>query len=148
MWMELIIKILVALALGVLLGRFIGRRISQIYQQGFTKGFEAGFKDGVRIGRILGTVDTVNYEPPISKPIASVPSVCRRGISKIILHFPHPTDSDMTKENKQSPRKCKFFYDGKCFAPKTILIIGRCATCPLIYDQTHHCYDFDLTLIT
>lgn len=42
----------------------------------------------------------------------------------------------------QDPRECKLFDNGKCYAPKTIKIIGRCATCPLIYDPTLPCPDF------
>ena len=43
---------------------------------------------------------------------------------------------------KQDPRECKHFADGKCYSPKTILVIGRCATCPLIYGSIVPCPDF------
>lgn len=41
-----------------------------------------------------------------------------------------------------NPSECRHLGDGKCCAPKTIQIIGRCATCPLIYDSTLYCPDF------
>lgn len=42
----------------------------------------------------------------------------------------------------QDPRECTHFGDGKCYAPKTIKMIGSCATCPLIYDNELPCPDF------
>lgn len=47
-----------------------------------------------------------------------------------------------TDRPKQEPRECKNFGDGKCYGQMTMHLIGRCATCPLIYDQTLFCPDF------
>lgn len=42
------------------------------------------------------------------------------------------------------PKECKHFNidNGKCYSPKTIKIIGRCSTCPLMYDMDLPCPDF------
>lgn len=48
----------------------------------------------------------------------------------------------------KDPRERMLFENGKCFSPKTIQIIGRCATCPLIFDPTLPCPDFTLKPIS
>lgn len=41
-----------------------------------------------------------------------------------------------------NPKDCKHFNIGKCYSPKTIKIIGRCSSCPLMYDMDLPCPDF------
>ncbi len=44
--------------------------------------------------------------------------------------------------SKQDPRNCKHFDNGKCYAPNTIRIIGRCGKCPIVYTSVVPCADF------
>lgn len=45
-------------------------------------------------------------------------------------------------DRPQRPAECRHNGDGKCYAPKTIQIIGRCAPCPLRGAGLAICPDF------
>lgn len=63
----------------------------------------------------------------------------RRAMCKQNLEYMTMTPTDRPN---QDPKECRHFGVGKCYAPMTIHLIGRCATCPLIYDPSLSCPHF------